>query len=97
MIYENKYCIGILLIPVLLVISAAFSFAQEKSESSYSPVIEEPFDKVMAQDKAQKDAVMKRHMDLLNERYDLSKKLTTEVTMSKGKPIPVGPTAKLKG
>ncbi|HHT9126927.1 MAG TPA: cytochrome B6 [Candidatus Brocadiia bacterium] len=97
MIYENKYCIGILLIPVLLVISAAFSFAQEKSESSYSPVIEEPFDKVMAQDKAQKDAVMKRHMDLLNERYDLSKKVTTEVTMSKGKPIPVGPTAKLKG
>lgn len=73
------------------------SFGQQKRESSYSPVIEEPFEKVMAQDKAQKAAVMKRHMDLLNGRYDLSRKVTTEVTMSKGKPLPVGPTAKLKG
>ncbi len=81
---------------MLLFVSLAISFAQEKRESSYSPVIEEPFEKVMAQDKAQKAGVMKRHMDLLNERYDLSKKVTTDVTMSKGKPLPVGPTAKLK-
>jgi cytochrome c peroxidase len=70
--------------------------AGEKRESSYSPVIEEPFDKVMAQDKARKPAVMKRHMDLLNERYDLKKRVTTEVTMTNGKPLPVGPTARLK-
>jgi cytochrome c peroxidase len=51
----------------------------------------------MAQDKAQKAMVMKRQMDLLNERYDLTRHVTTEVTMSGGKPLPVGPTAKLKG
>ncbi len=39
---------------------------------------------------------MKRQLDLLNARYDLSKRVTTEVTMSKGKPLPVGPTARLK-
>jgi hypothetical protein len=39
----------------------------------------------------------KQHLDLLNSRYDLSKKTTTEVTMSGGKPIPVGPTAILRG
>jgi cytochrome c peroxidase len=85
-----------LIIGVLLMNWVAVS-AGEKRESSYSPVIEESFDKVMAQDKAQKSAVMKRHMGLLNERYDLKKKVTTEVTMTKGKPLPVGPVAKLKG
>ncbi len=71
--------------------------SQEKKESSYSPSIEEPFEKVFAKDKIQKDEIMKRQMDLLRERYDLSKKVTTDVTMSRGKPLPVGPTAKLKG
>ncbi|HLF20821.1 MAG TPA: cytochrome B6, partial [Bacteroidota bacterium] len=89
--------IGFLLVAGTLSLGAGTSFGQQKKESSYAPVIEEPFEKVMAQDKSQKAAVMKRQMDLLNERYDLSKRVTTEVTMSKGKPLPVGPTAKLKG
>ncbi len=93
MVHAKKYFHGVLLI---LLAGMTISFAQEKRESSYSPVIEEPFEKVMAQDKSQKAAVMKRHMDLLNARYDLSRKVTTEITMSKGKPLPVGPTAKLK-
>ncbi len=97
MLHAKKYYVGVLLIPMLLFISMTISFAQEKRESSYSPVIEEPFEKVMAQDKAQKAGVMKRHMDLLNERYDLSKKVISDITMSRGKPLPVGPTAKLKG
>ncbi|MEO6189800.1 MAG: cytochrome B6 [Saprospiraceae bacterium] len=70
---------------------------QDKRESSYSPSIEEPFEKVLSKDKGQKDAIMKRQMDLLKERYDLSKKVSSECTMSGGKPIPVGPTAKLNG
>lgn len=69
---------------------------QEKKESSYAPVdIKESFDTIMARMKAAKDEVMKRQMDLLNERYDLSKRVTSEVTMSRGKSIPVGPTARL--
>jgi len=59
-------------------------------------VIEEQFDSVMAKDRSQKASVMKRHMDLLNERYDLSKHETIDVIMSRGKPLPVGPTARLK-
>ena len=94
---SRKYIIEFLFFAGVLFLVAVYSFGQEKKESSYSPVIEEPFEKVMAHDKSQKAMVMKRHMDLLNERYDLSKKVTTEVTMSKGKPLPVGPTAKLKG
>ena len=92
----RNYIVGLLFVAGALFLGATSSFGQQKRESSYSPVIEEPFEKVMAQDKSQKASVMKRHMDLLNERYDLSKKVTTEVTMSKGKPLPVGPTARLK-
>ncbi len=69
---------------------------QGKKESSYAPVdIKESFDTILARMKAAKDEVMKRQMDLLNERYDLSKRVTSEVTMSRGKSIPVGPTARL--
>lgn len=93
----RKYVIGFLLVVGAIFFGAIDSLGQQKKESSYSPVIEEPFEKVMAWDKSQKAVVMKRHLDLLDERYDLSKKVTTEVTMSKGKPLPVGPTAKLKG
>ena len=94
---RKKYVVDFLLVAGALILGAVSLFGQQKRESSYSPVIEEPFEKVMAQDKSQKPSVMKRQMDLLNERYDLSKNVTTEATMSGGKPLPVGPTAKLKG
>ena len=93
----KKYYLGFLGWLLFLVISTPLYYAQEKRESSYTSVIEGPFDKVMARDKAQKADVMKRHADLLNERYDLSPEVTTDITMSGGKPLPVGPTAKLKG
>jgi cytochrome c peroxidase len=95
--HTGRNIVGYLFVAGVLFLGAVSAFGQQKRESSYSPVIEEPFEKVMAQDKSQKSTVMKRQMDLLNERYDLSKKVTTEVTMSKGKPLPVGPTSKLKG
>ena len=38
---------------------------------------------------------MARQKKLLEERYDLTPRPDTKVTMSRGKPIPVGPTAKL--
>jgi hypothetical protein len=46
---------------------------------------------------AVKAAHAKEHMELLNSRYSLAKKTTDEVLMSGGKPIPVGPTANLRG
>ena len=93
----RKYIIGFLVVAGSILLSAVSFYGQDKRESSYSPVNEESFEKVMAQDKAQKVMVMKRQMDFLNERYDLTRHVTTEVTMSGGKPLPVGPTAKLKG
>jgi cytochrome c peroxidase len=92
----RKYVVGFLVIAGSILLSAVSFYGQEKRESSYSPVTEESFEKVMAQDIARKALVMKRQMDLLSERYDLSRHGTTEVTMSGGKPLPVGPTAKLK-
>jgi cytochrome c peroxidase len=92
----NKFIVGFLFVAGAFFLGSGSSFAQQKKESSYSPVIEEPFEMVVAHDKSQKAMVMKRHMDLLLERYDLSRRVTTEVTMSNGKPLPVGPTARLK-
>jgi cytochrome c peroxidase len=65
--------------------------------SSYMPVIEEPFDVVRARDKANKPGVMAAAMRLLGERYDLTPHPDPVVKMTHGKPIPVGPTARLKG
>jgi cytochrome c peroxidase len=69
-------------------------------KSSYdqvSPVLlgEETFQKMMAKDKADKDAVMARQRKLLEERYDLAVPVEDKVKMSRGKPIPVGPATKL--
>jgi cytochrome c peroxidase len=61
------------------------------------PVIlgQESFATMMARDKAAKAAVMQRQMALLNERYDLTPRVDEKCRMTRGKPIPVGPTAKL--
>lgn len=69
----------------------------EQPPSSYMPIIVEPFDVVRARDKAAKSRVMAEHQKLLDERYDLRRHVDENVHMTRGKPIPVGPTAKLKG
>ena len=53
-------------------------------------------DEIMKQDIADKPKVMDAHRKLLESRYDLAAKLDPTVRMSRGKPIPVGPTARLK-
>jgi len=71
-------------------------YAQEMVQSSYMPVdIKEPFAKTMARMKAAKPEVMKRQMDLLKERYDLSNRPAKGVTMSGGKAVQEGVRAKL--
>jgi len=64
--------------------------------SSFMSVNEEPFDVVRARDKANKAGVMAAHQRLLEERYNLSRHVDENVRMTRGKPIPVGPTARLK-
>ncbi|HZF39318.1 MAG TPA: cytochrome B6 [Blastocatellia bacterium] len=82
--------------------AAAFLFSvsaqnpSQQKDSSYLPVdIKEPFASIMARMKAAKAGIMQRQMALLNERYDLSKRVSDEVKMTRGKPIPVGPAARL--
>ncbi|HKM56101.1 MAG TPA: hypothetical protein VJY33_22025, partial [Isosphaeraceae bacterium] len=74
--------------------------SKENTPSSYDQIApallgKESFQAVMAKDKADKEAVMARQKKLLEERYDLTPRPDGKVTMSRGKPIQVGPTAKL--
>jgi cytochrome c peroxidase len=75
--------------------------AQERSKpappSSFMPVIEEPFDVVLKRDKANKPRVMAAAKRLLEERYDLTRRVDSNTKMTRGKPVPMGPTARLKG
>lgn len=68
----------------------------ETKKSSYAPiVINEDFAKTMARMKAAKPEIMKRQIDLLNARYDLSDRPANDVTMSSGKPVQEGVRVKL--
>jgi len=75
--------------------------AQDRSKpappSSFAPVIEEPFEVVLRRDKANKPRVMSAAKRLLEERYDLTTRVDSDTKMTRGKPVPVGPTARLKG
>ncbi|MBC8017235.1 MAG: cytochrome B6 [Verrucomicrobia bacterium] len=77
-----------------LMVTLATAFAQ--GATSYAPVdIKEDFAATMARMKAAKSGVEKKHADLLNERYDLSKRPALGVTMSRGKPVQEGVRVKL--
>jgi cytochrome c peroxidase len=79
-------------------IIANVTYSQEAAHkgSSYAPVdIKENFADTMERMKKDKPAVMKRQMDLLAERYDLSNRPAKGVTMSRGKPVQEGVRAKL--
>lgn len=64
--------------------------------SSYAPVvIQEDFKAAMERMAAAKPAIMRKQMDLLAERYDLSDKPAGGVTMSRGKTVQGGVRVKL--
>jgi len=77
--------------------SGATEAPPKSSYDQVSPVLlgDETFAGMMAKDKADKSKVMARQQALLEERYDLSVRTDPTVKMTRGKPIPVGPTAKL--
>lgn len=53
------------------------------------------FEETMAADVSEKPKVMEAQRALLNRRYDLRPRFHPEIKMSRGKPICVGPTARL--
>lgn len=96
--------IGWLWVALFIVATVSFatvSYGQDARESkekptSYSPVDQkESFTSVMKRMKGAKAEVMKRQMDLLELRYDLSVGSTKGAKMSRGKLIQQGPRTKL--
>jgi cytochrome c peroxidase len=80
----------------MIILGVVYAQESSKKASSYSPVvITEDFFTIMNRMKAEKPATMKRHMDLLNQRYELSNRPAKGVTMSRGKPIQEGVRVKL--
>lgn len=80
----------------LILLTVFYSAKAAKPVSSYAPVVEqESFDEVFKKMSGEKDSIMKRQMDLLNERYDLSNRPAAGVTMSRGKPVQEGVRVKL--
>ncbi len=55
------------------------------------------FDEIMKADVADRPKVMKTQRELLLRRYDLTPRFDREAKMSRGKPLAVGPTARLQG
>lgn len=77
---------------------ALLSFGQQSFaiETSYSPVsISKSFKEIKKEDLKNKPALMAKHKKILQERYNLTEAVDPKVTMSGGKPLPVGPTVKL--
>lgn len=80
----------------LVVIGVAYAQDTATVATSYSPVdIKEGFASIMVRMKAAKSEIMKRQMELLNERYDLSDHPAKGVTMSRGKAVQEGVRIKL--
>ncbi|MDD2598491.1 MAG: cytochrome B6 [Kiritimatiellae bacterium] len=70
----------------------------QKIVSSYGPINQDmTFEQIKAGRMAVKAERAKEHDAMLNSRYDLSVKVSDNITMSGGKPIPVGVTARLRG
>jgi cytochrome c peroxidase len=94
--FKTLIIVGISIFLVIFIISN-ISFAQLAPMSSYQFPLSftEPFAKRMAKEKAEKAKFIKRQMDLLDERYDLSNQPAKELTMSGGKPIQEGIRVKL--
>lgn len=84
-------------VTMLSIVGMASAQEPGKGATSYSPVdIKEDFPSTMARLKAEKPAVEKKHMDLLNERYDLGNRPAKGVTMSRGKAVQEGVRVKLQ-
>jgi cytochrome c peroxidase len=69
----------------------------KQKNSSYMPVVDtEDFATIHARMSGAKAAVMRRQMDLLSERYDLSNRPASGVVMDRTKPVQEGVRVKLR-
>ncbi|RUR11306.1 cytochrome B6 [Legionella sp. km772] len=76
--------------------ASSFGVHADAPPSSYMPVvIKEDFQSIVKKMEADKADILKRHQDLLNQRYDLSNHPSKTVTMNGGKPVQEGVRVKL--
>jgi cytochrome c peroxidase len=100
-IHRRRICLpfphsSILPFAILCILCATTKAAEKAPPSSYSPVvIKETPEAVMNRMKGEKPPIMKRQMDLLNQRYDLANRPDRGATMTRGKPIQEGVRVKL--
>jgi len=93
---RRGWALAVILVAMLTILGTLYAKETSKNRSSYAPVnITEEFTTTMARMKAAKPGIMKRQMNLLNERYDLSNRPAKGVTMSRGKPVQEGVRVKL--
>lgn len=93
-----KHCRVVVALLVIMLIIAGVTYAQSPGHgaTSYAPVaITDDFASTMARMKAAKPEIMKRQMELLLERYDLSDLPAKGVTMSGGKGVQAGVRSRL--
>jgi hypothetical protein len=70
---NRKLWTGVAFAVVTVIFGSAYAQQGPRGRSSYAPVdITEPFSATLARLSAQKPAVERDHMMVLNERYDLS-------------------------
>src|SRR6266446_529757 len=93
---NRKLWTGVAFAAVTLALGAAYAQQPPRGKSSYAPVaITEPFSSILARLSAQKPAVEREHMAVLDERYDLSNRPAAGVTMDRTKPVQEGVRVKL--
>ena len=81
---------------LLVGLNLAHAQQDQRGQTSYMKVdITEPFAAIMARMAAAKAAIEQQHNALLNERYDLSDRPASGVTMDRGKPLQEGVRVKL--
>jgi cytochrome c peroxidase len=69
---------------------------REKSSFYFPLTLSEPFALTYTRESANRAKVMASQRALLEERYDLTVRALPGVTMTRGKPQPIGPTARLR-
>src|ERR1035441_908630 len=92
----HKLRCAVLVAGLLMSVRAARSQDNGKIPSSYMPVdIHESFSTILSRMTAAKPEIMKRHMALLEQRYDLSNHPAQGAKMSGGKAVQQGVRVKL--
>lgn len=87
---------GVVFLLAFNMASAEMADAEMDVKSSYMPVMEkETFEETVDRMSAAKAAVMRRQMQLLEERYDLADRPAQGVTMSRAKPVQGGVRVRL--